>query len=127
MRFGRSAALAALLPLWAGAVSAQPLEGVYVLPEAFKTGLTLSRIKVPAGTILRRVESEAKLKVCSETMTVFQLGLPYGRACFFDDDGDGTFDRVAGSSLAGPKTLKMPLPYHAVEISPVTALPAKSP
>jgi hypothetical protein len=123
----RVCGLIGLFALCGAAASAQPLKGVYVLPDAFEIGLTLSKVKMPAGTILRQVESDSKLKVCSETITVFQLGIPYSRACLFDDDGNGTFDRVAGSSLAGPKRLKAPLPYRAVEISTGTVQDAKTP
>lgn len=127
MSHHRGLALIGLLTFCGGAVSAQPLGGVYVLPEKFEIGLTLSKIKMPAGTILRQVDSDSKLKVCSEAITVFQVGIPYGRACLFDDDEDGTFDRVAGSSIAGSKALKTPLPYRAVEISSGAVQGTKTP
>ncbi|MEA3538695.1 hypothetical protein [Sphingosinicella sp.] len=123
----RACALIGLFALCGGAASAQLLEGVYVLPEAFEIGLTLSKVRMPAGTILKKVDSDSKLKVCSESVTVFQLGIPYSRACLFDDDGDGSFDRVAGSSLAGSKMLKTPVPYRAVEVSSGTVQDAKTP
>lgn len=74
--------LIGLFALSGAAASAQPLKGVYVLPDAFEIGLTLSKVKMPAGTMLRQVESDSKLKVCSEAITVFQLGIPMaGHVC----------------------------------------------
>ncbi len=67
-----------------------------------KGGQWLLPLVVPAGTVLRQVESKSKFKACTDD----------GQGpCGLDDDGDGTFDRMAQDFVTSALKLKVKVPY----------------
>jgi hypothetical protein len=58
-------------------------------------------IRINAGDPLYPVSSRAKFKACSTS-----------GPCALDDDGDGTFDRIALDDMVAALKLKEPVPYE---------------
>ncbi|UZK70778.1 hypothetical protein OKW76_07080 [Sphingomonas sp. S1-29] len=82
----------------------------YRIDEPVKAKILFAQVDLPAGTQLMRIDSKAKLKACaSPTMEAFAK--KYYVGCLMDDDGNGTFDRVAGNEVQSGKKLPKPLPY----------------
>lgn len=72
-----------------------------VIPEAeMRGGQWVVPITVPAGSTMFPVSTRVSLKAC----------LPNG-ACGLDDDGDGTFDRMAKDDYSTALKLKVKVPY----------------
>lgn len=78
--------------------------------EAVKVGITeqdvvrrtiTGNIEIKAGDPLYRVESKASYKACSSS-----------GPCALDDDGDGSFDRIALDDTVAALRLKAPVPYQ---------------
>jgi hypothetical protein len=76
------------------------------VPEAdiLKTILFMD-IRIPAGAPLTIIQSKAKLKACD-----------LDGECALDDDGDGTFDRIAKSSVSTAFKIAVPVKYTVQDI-----------
>jgi len=76
------------------------------IPEqSLHRSILLSDLRIAAGAVLTPVQSNAKFKACDG----------YG-ACAFDDDGDGTFDRIAHDSSSSALRLAAPVKYEMREV-----------
>lgn len=64
-------------------------------------GTLTGNITIKAGEPLYRVQSKAKYKACSQS-----------GPCALDDDGDGTFDRIALDDVVSALRLKVPVHYQ---------------
>jgi hypothetical protein len=70
-------------------------------------GQWLLPLTVPAGTQLTQVDSKTKFKACTDN----------GQGpCGLDDDGDGTFDRMAQDFVTSALKLKVKVPYSLKRI-----------
>lgn len=72
---------------------------------------------MPTGTMVYSVKTKRAFKGCSVEL--------YGQSwppCLIDDDGDGTFDRIAMNDMAGAKPLVAKVPYtrRMVEVPPAS-------
>ena len=73
------------------------------IPESeMRGGQWIIPIVIPEGTPLYPVETRAAFKACAD----FGNG-----ACGLDDDGDGTFDRMARDSITAALRLRQPVRY----------------
>jgi hypothetical protein len=82
-----------------------------------KAGSWLLEEIVPKGTELVPVNTKVKFKACVHWTTSFDVRGP----CFLDYDGDGTFDRHAGTDTEMARKLKVPVPYTKQKITSVRA------
>lgn len=75
----------------------------------------LNAFAMPTGALVYSISTKRAFKGCSLNL--------YGEAwppCLIDDDGDGTFDRMARNNVAGAKPLAVKVPYsrRMVEVPP---------
>ena len=87
----------------------------YEVEDWIEAKIIFAKVRIPPGGKLVPIGSSAKLKVCY-IQNSREIGGDYKRGCAFDDDGDGTFDRIAGNPVQGGKSLEPPVPYHPSEI-----------
>ncbi len=72
-----------------------------VVPESkMKIAPLFIPLIIEAGTPMFKVETKAKLKACVQD-----------GACGLDDDGDGTFDRMAAADISSAFKLKTKVAY----------------
>lgn len=62
---------------------------------------------LPTGSSVYSIKTKRAFKACA-TVSLDNSGPP----CLIDDDGDGTFDRIAASDLAGAKPMDTKVPYR---------------
>ena len=81
--------------------------------------IIFAEVDIPAGAKLVQINSKTKLKACY-VLSIEEVVSQYYRGCLMDDDGDGTFDRVAGNEVQGGKKMA-PVRYVPSEIILPTA------
>lgn len=86
----------------------------YTIAEPVVAKIVLARVNLPADTRLLRIESKTKLKACAVASIEDYRNKLY-QGCLMDDDGNGTFDRVAGNEIQGGRKLDHPVAYKNSE------------
>lgn len=64
-------------------------------------------IPLPTGSSVYAISTKRAFKGCATVL----LGMTWP-PCLIDDDGDGTFDRMAANNVAGAKPLSVKVPYR---------------
>lgn len=94
-------------------VEAASIIGEYNSPLQISNKFTLN-----SDNIFKAEISSAAFKACVTTPVGDRNGFP----CLLDDDGDGVFDRVAGSSISKAHPIGTPVAYRRLEPVPVPLL-----
>jgi hypothetical protein len=92
----------------------------YEITEPVVAQIIFAHVDIPAGAKLLPIASGTKLKACYVLSAEAYIRKAYS-GCLMDDDGDGTFDRVAGNEVQGGKKLPSPVPYHATDVALATS------
>lgn len=79
----------------------------YRITQTVSRTVMLHSLTVQAYEPLTRVHSKAVLKACADG---------YNGACLFDDDGDGTFDRIAEDLGSRPFALPEKVAYEPLKV-----------
>jgi hypothetical protein len=82
-----------------------------ILLEPVSTPPNMAQFQLPAGTKLYRVSTSKAFKACTLIVVVEGLSWP---SCVIDDDGDGTFDRVARVSTTSAKPMPSKARYDQI-------------
>lgn len=87
----------------------------FEISERVQAQILFARVDIPAGAKLVPINTQTRLKACY-VQTLQDVASENYAGCLMDDDGDGTFDRVAGNNVQGGRRLPHPVPYTQSEL-----------